>query len=98
MYHWELEEAPRLTDVSPVSTSAITALEWMLGGNSWVAAAEDGSLSGWLRAPTGESTRRHGAAHVFEPQSAPIVGIGFQGGERSFATAGRDGDNRAAAP
>ena len=37
----------------------------MLGGNSWVAAAEDGSLSGWLRAPTADGTGPHGAgAHL----------------------------------
>ena len=48
--HWVLEDAPRLTDTSVVSTQPITALEWMLGGRSWVAGAADRSISGWVRA------------------------------------------------
>ena len=32
---------------------AITALEWVLGGKSWIAGAEDGSISAWFRAPAG---------------------------------------------
>ena len=65
VYHWELAAEPRLTDISPVSTRPITALEWMLGGNSWVAGAEDGSLSGWLRAPPPTDGDRDGAgAHL----------------------------------
>jgi phosphate transport system permease protein len=92
VYHWEIEATPRLTDASPVSSSPITALEWMLGGNSWIAAAEDGSLSGWLQAEIGDGSRGMARAHSFSPQSAPIVGIGLSGRERSFATAGRDGE------
>ena len=30
-----------------------SALEWMLGGNSFIAGAGDGSLTAWLRAPIG---------------------------------------------
>jgi phosphate transport system permease protein len=92
VYHWEVVDTPRLTDASPVSTTPITALEWMLGGNSWIAAAEDGSLSGWLRAQVGEGSEGMARAHSFPPQAAPIVGIGLSGRERSFATAGRDGE------
>jgi phosphate transport system permease protein len=92
VYHWELNPEPVLTDVSPVSTSAITALEWMLGGNSWVAAAEDRTLTGWLRAPTEDGAGYVMVqAHTFEPQDAPVVGLSLSGRERSFATAGRDG-------
>jgi phosphate transport system permease protein len=92
VYHWELTPEPQLTDISPVSTTPITALEWMLGGNSWVAATEDGSLSGWLRAPTADGTGTVMAqAHTFAPQASPVVGLSLSGRERSFATAGRDG-------
>lgn len=92
VYHWELTPQPQLTDVSPVSTTAITALEWMLGGNSWVAAAEDRSLSGWLRAPTADGSGYVMVqAHTFSPQDTPVVGLSLSGRERSFATAGRDG-------
>ena len=92
VYHWEVTPEPRLTDVSPVSTTAITALEWMLGGNSWVAAAEDRSLSGWLRAPTADGSGYVMVkAHSFPPQDSPVVGLSLSGRERSFATTGRDG-------
>jgi phosphate transport system permease protein len=91
VYHWQIDAEPRLTDASPVSRSPITALEWMLGGNSWIAAAEDGSASAWLRAQVGEGLEGMARAHVFAPQAAPIVGIGLSARERSFATAGRDG-------
>ena len=92
VYHWELTPEPQLTDISPVSTTPITALEWMLGGNSWVAATEDGGLSGWLRAPTADGTGTVMAqAHTFAPQASPVVGLSLSGRERSFATAGRDG-------
>jgi phosphate transport system permease protein len=91
VYHWQIDTEPRLTDASPVSQSPITALEWMLGGNSWIAAAEDGSVSAWLRAQVGPGGEGMARAHVFAPQAAPVVGIGLSARERSFATAGRDG-------
>ena len=91
VYHWEIEEQPRLTDASPVSRSPITALEWMLGGNSWTAGAEDGTLSAWLRAQVSENAQGMARAHAFAPQASPIVSIALSGRERSFATIGRDG-------
>jgi phosphate transport system permease protein len=92
VFHWELTPQPQLTDISPVSTTPITALEWMLGGNSWFAAAEDRTLSGWLRAPTADGSGYVMVqAHTFAPQDAPVVGLSLSGRERSFATVGRDG-------
>ncbi len=93
VYHWTFDPELRRTDVSPVSSSAITALEWMLGGNSWAAAAEDGTLSGWFRAPVGtEGAQAMVRAHTFAPQRAPVIAIALSARERSFATIGRDGD------
>ena len=93
VYHWLLEdEQPRLTDVSPVSGQAVTALEWVLGGNSFVAAAADGSVSGWFRAPAGPNGEQVMVrAHAFEPQGAAVTGISMSTRDRSFATAGADG-------
>ncbi|MEO6221642.1 MAG: ABC transporter permease subunit [Vicinamibacterales bacterium] len=92
VYHWVLQPELRRADVSPVSTTAITALEWMLGGNSWVAAAADGSLTGWLNAPFGNGNEAVMAlAHTFEPQKTPVVAMALSARERSFATVGRDG-------
>ena len=91
VYHWESGEPPVLTDISPVSSRPVTALEWMLGGNSWVVGAEDGTVSGWLRAPVEDGTAMV-RAHTFEPQGSAVMALGLSGRERSFATVGRDGD------
>ena len=91
VYHWEAGETPTLTDVSPVSDRAITALEWVLGGNSYVVGAADGSLSSWFRAPVGESgDLAMVRAHEFEPQSAPIVDVAMSPRDRSFLSLGED--------
>jgi phosphate transport system permease protein len=92
VYHWELLPELRLTDVSPVSERPITALEWVLGGNSYVAGSEDGALSGWFRAPVLED----GAyamvrAHAFEPQAGAVTALAMSTRERSFAASGADG-------
>jgi len=92
VYHWGLVPELKLTDVSPVSRTRVTALEWMLGGNSWTAAADDGSLSGWFRAPLESGDFAMVRAHTFEPQAAPVVAMALSGRERSFATIGRDGE------
>jgi phosphate transport system permease protein len=92
VYHWVLSPELRRADVSQVSSQAITALEWMLGGNSWVAGAADGSLTGWLNAPTGGANDSAMVkTHTFHPQAAPIVAMALSARERSFATIGRDG-------
>ena len=91
VYHWSLDPEPELTDISPISDAPVTALEWMLGGNSFVAAAADGSLTGWLRTPTSDARQTIALAHTFEPQASPVVDMALSGRERSFATLGRDG-------
>lgn len=92
VYHWDLQPELQLTDVSPVSKGAISALEWVLGGNSFVAGAEDGSVSGWFRAPTGPGGEYAMArVHTFAPQSSAVVAIAMSSRERSFATLGEDG-------
>ena len=90
VYHWQLADGPELTDVSQVSTRPITALEWMLGGNSFVAAADDGAVSAWLRAPAGEREAMV-RAHTFEPQGTAVMAVALSARERSFATVDRDG-------
>jgi phosphate transport system permease protein len=92
VYHWIPDPDMRLTDVSPVGGGAITALEWVLGGKSWVAGTEDGSVSGWFRAPLDASNASAMVrAHDYQRQSSAVVAIAMSGRERSFATAGRDG-------
>ncbi len=92
VFHWEVDAEPQLTDISPVSGTPITALEWMLGGNSWVAAAEDGTLSGWLRAAVEDGREAMVRARVFERQGMPVIALALSSRERSFASLGRDGE------
>jgi phosphate transport system permease protein len=90
--HWELLPELRLTDVSIVGTTPITALEFALGGTSWLAATEDGGISAWFSAPVNpDGTHLMVRAHTFEPQTAAVVGVALSARERSFATVGRDG-------
>ena len=92
VYHWLPQPEMRLTDVSPVGGGGVTALEWVLGGKSWVAGTEDGSVSGWFRAPFGVGNASAMVrAHTYEPQPSAVVAIAMSGRERSFVTAGRDG-------
>ncbi len=93
LYHWELAGAEsRLTDVTKVSASPLTAVEFGLGGNTVIVGDRDGRLSGWFRArPRAEAGLAMVKAHDFEPQGTPIVSIGSSTRERSFVTGGADG-------
>ena len=42
VYHWLLGETATLTDVSPVAASPITALEYIIGNNTFIAGTRDG--------------------------------------------------------
>jgi phosphate transport system permease protein len=92
VFHWEGGAEPLLTDNSTVSDKKITALEWVLGGNSYVAGTEDGRVSSWFRAPVG-ANEEYGMvrAHEFEPQQSAIIAIAMSPRDRSFATSAADG-------
>ncbi|MFB3855101.1 MAG: ABC transporter permease subunit [Vicinamibacterales bacterium] len=93
LYRWELDgETPVLTDVSPVTdTDAITALEFVIGGNSIVAGTSRGEVSSWFRAPVRGGGEAMVRAHDFEPQGSAVVAFGMSPRDRSFAAAGSDG-------
>ena len=93
LYHWELAgSGSRLTDVTKVSASPLTAVEFGLGGNTVIVGDRDGRLSGWFRArPSAEADLALVKAHEFEPQGSAILSIGSSTRERSFATGGADG-------
>ena len=57
VYHWLLGETATLTDVSPVGASPITALEYIIGNNTFIAGTGDGQVSAWFRAPVTEETQ-----------------------------------------
>ena len=92
VYHWLLREDATLTDVSPVSNSAVTALEYMIGNNTFIAGTADGRLSAWFRAPANPDGE-YGMVRAaeFEPQGAPVTAIAASTRDRTFATGGLDG-------
>jgi phosphate transport system permease protein len=92
LYHWLFDEAEaRLTDVSQVAAEPITALEFLIGGNSVVVGTASGQVTSWFRAarPGGEETLL--MAHVYEPQGSAVVAFAASPRDRSFAAAGADG-------
>jgi phosphate transport system permease protein len=92
VFHWQLDGEPVRTDASRVGAGPVTALEWLLGGRSWVAGTADGGLSGWSQAPAGPDGREVMVrAQGFEPQSAAVSSISVSGRDRTFATFSADG-------
>jgi phosphate transport system permease protein len=92
VYHWRLQEEATLTDVSPVSDSAVTALEYMIGNNTFIAGMADGRLSAWFRAPANvEGDYGMVRSADFEPQGARITAIAASTRDRTFATGDASG-------
>jgi len=92
LYRWTFDEdLPLLTDVSPVAEDAVTALEFVIGGNSVVAGTSRGEVSSWFVAPVAHGGEAMVRAHDFEPQGAAVVVLGMSPRERSFAASGADG-------
>jgi phosphate transport system permease protein len=92
VYHWLLGETATLTDVSKVGSSPITALEYVIGNNTFIAGTADGQVSAWFRAPVGpEGEYGMVRAADFEPHGAAVTAIAASTRDRTFATAGADG-------
>jgi len=92
LYRWVFEEGmARLTDVSPVAEDPVTALEFVIGGNSVVAGTARGEVSSWFLAPVSHGGEAMVRAHDFEPQGAAVVAFGMSPRDRSFAASGADG-------
>jgi len=91
--HWELDPDPRLTDVSPIGDAPITALGWVIGDVSWVAADGRGAITGWFptRLHEDDTERAMVRAHVFAPQQSPVLAITPSARDRSFLTLSADG-------
>jgi phosphate transport system permease protein len=93
VYHWDLAAGARLTSVSSVGSTPVTALEWIVGDVTFVAGTESGEVSAWfpVRLHEDDAELSMVRAHVFEPQGAPVVAMGASTRDKSFATGGRDG-------
>jgi phosphate transport system permease protein len=91
VYNWLLGETATLTDVSSVG-SAVTALEYIIGNNTFIAGTSDGQVSAWFRAPvTAEGAQAMVRAAQFAPQGAAVTAIAASTRDRTFATGGSDG-------
>ncbi len=93
VYHWDLTAGPRLTSVSPVGNTPVTALEWIIGEITFVAGTQAGEISAWfaVRLHDDDPEPSMVRAHVFEPQGGPVVAMGASSRDKSFVTAGTDG-------
>jgi phosphate transport system permease protein len=90
---WELQPAPRLTEVKSASSRAITALDWAIGGISVLVGDEAGAVSAWFRVRLRDDDAELSLvrAHDFPPQASAIRAIGPSNRDKSFVTAGADG-------
>ena len=91
LYHWVLEEQPRLTDVVTVAEEPITALEYLIGGTSLVVGTQGGGLSSYFPAAVGDGAEKMVRGHTYEAQGAAVVALAPSPRDRSFAAVGADG-------
>jgi phosphate transport system permease protein len=93
VYHWWMSGEPRLSSVSPVSGVPVTALDWMLGGVTFIAGTEKGELSGWFegRVSDEDAEGRMVRGHTFSRQDSAVRFVGASTRDKSFVTVGEDG-------
>jgi phosphate transport system permease protein len=94
VYHWWLAgEAARLSSISPVSGAPVTALDWMLGGVTFIAGTEKGELSGWFegRVSAEDAEGRMVRGHTFPALASAVRFVGASTRDKSFVTVGEDG-------
>ena len=92
LYRWVFDDdTPKLTDVSKVADEAVTALEFLIGGNSVVVGTASGQVTSWFPASMPDGTEAMIRGHVYEPQGSAVVAFGASPRERSFAAAGANG-------
>jgi phosphate transport system permease protein len=93
VYHWDLAAGGRLTSVSPVASTPVTALDWIIGEITFVAGTQSGEVSAWfpVRLHDDDPEPTMVRAHVFDPHGAAVTAIGGSTRDKSFVTAGQDG-------
>ena len=91
IYRWETDgDEPLLTDVSRLE-GAITALDFVLGGNSVAAGTERGEVAILFRAPTPDGGEAMVRARSFEPHGGAVLAFAMSPRDRSFAASHADG-------
>jgi phosphate transport system permease protein len=93
VYLWELSSSPQLLHLSPVSTQAVTALEYSIGSHSVIVGDASGGVSAWFRVRTKDDDPALSLirAHQYAGQGQAITGIGQSTRDRSFVTSAADG-------
>jgi phosphate transport system permease protein len=93
LYFWELVPEVRLAEVRSVASRPITAIEWMIGGNTLLVGDAGGQVSAWFRVRQREEDTDLVLvkAHEYAGQGVAIRAIGPSPRDRSFVTGGADG-------
>ncbi len=83
-----------LETVEPQDPSPVTAVAFLLGGQSAVFGDEKGRVSSWfrVRSPENPSLRLFRRIHVFDPMPAAVTAIGISTRNKGFVTADAKGD------
>jgi phosphate transport system permease protein len=91
LYRWEFTgDQPSLTDVSQLE-GAITALDFVLGGNSVAAGTDRGEVAILFRAPMADGSEAMVRARSFAPRGGAVLGFAMSPRDRSFAASHADG-------
>jgi phosphate transport system permease protein len=93
LHYWELGSEARKIEVKHASNEPITALEYVLGGNSLLVGDDKGNVSAWFRVRVREEDTDLSLvqAHRFASQQSAIEAIGRSPRDKSFVTAAADG-------
>jgi phosphate transport system permease protein len=93
LHYWELGSEVRKIEVKHASAEPITAIEYVLGGNSLLVGDDKGNVSAWFRVRQREEDTDLSLvqAHQFPSQGTSIQAIGRSPRDKSFVTAGADG-------
>jgi phosphate transport system permease protein len=94
VYHWWLVPEQRLSSISRVGSSSVTAVAWVLGGVTFLAGTHGGELSGWFEARTGgadDDSVRMVRSHTYPDGNSAVRRIGSSTRDKSFVTVSEDG-------
>ena len=93
VYLWELPGESRLVHMFPVSTQAVTAVDYSIGSHSLIVGDAAGAISSWFRVRLKDDDPELSVvrAHQYAGQGQAITSIGQSTRDRSFVTAAADG-------
>jgi phosphate transport system permease protein len=99
LFHWNIsnKDSPELVeivDATGSSSTAITALGFLIGGRSLIVGDEAGDVSVWFQVedPTSPKGKRLKKIHVLDSLEAPITAISPSPRNRGFLTGDKEGN------